>query len=331
MPNKTANYDLIKPLQTEAYNIDDQNNNMDKLDTLLAGMDSTKIDTKSTVADGDGFLVSDSAVNNKSKRILWSTIKTALGKLFTPLTRKINGKALSNDVTLTGADIAVSGSDVTSVSSALANKAERFTVMNIVPASAEEIWALEPGKYSWVQGKPLIWQPSDTPTGALRVLITVSSSETAAGTKTIDLRYVDGAIDRVSYMGEHTSAGIRWVKIATATPPAVYDLPLAAGWSAISAKYYRTQDGMITVNVLGLTNGSSAAGYSNWGILPEGFRPFTIILAPAINTSGWTITSAGQPTGTISETIFWSDGSLCIHRTDATTSQCSFNATFRAA
>ena len=122
-----------------------------------------------------------------------------------------------------------------------------------------------------------------------------------------------------------------WIPIATATKPAVYDLPLAAGWSAISAKYCRTQDGMITVNVLGLTNGSGTAGYSVFGILPEGYRPYATILAPAINTGGWTITNAGHPLGTISEAIFWSDGYLCIERTDATASQCSFNATFLSA
>lgn len=40
-----------------------------------------------------------------------------------PTSRKVNGKALTDDVTLTGADIAVSGSDPTKISAALAGKA----------------------------------------------------------------------------------------------------------------------------------------------------------------------------------------------------------------
>jgi len=42
-----------------------------------------------------------------------------------PTSRKVNGKALSADVTLTGADIAVSRSDPTKISAALANKATK--------------------------------------------------------------------------------------------------------------------------------------------------------------------------------------------------------------
>ena len=40
-----------------------------------------------------------------------------------PDTRKVNGKTLEADVTLTGADIAVSASDLTKISTALAGKA----------------------------------------------------------------------------------------------------------------------------------------------------------------------------------------------------------------
>lgn len=44
-----------------------------------------------------------------------------------PTTRTVNGKALSSNVTLTGADINVSGSDSTTVSAALSNKADVTT------------------------------------------------------------------------------------------------------------------------------------------------------------------------------------------------------------
>lgn len=39
---------------------------------------------KAGIADGDGVVVTDSADGEKSKRVLWSTVKTALGALFRP-------------------------------------------------------------------------------------------------------------------------------------------------------------------------------------------------------------------------------------------------------
>ena len=65
----------------------------------------------------------DSADSSKTKRVLWSTIKSALSKIYVPLTRKINSKSLSSDVTLTGADIQVSRTDNTKIDAALSNKA----------------------------------------------------------------------------------------------------------------------------------------------------------------------------------------------------------------
>ena len=41
-----------------------------------------------------------------------------------------------------------------------------------------------------------------------------------------------------------------WARLATATKPQVYDLPLAAGWSVYpdhSAEYYKTQEGFVYV------------------------------------------------------------------------------------
>ena len=46
-----------------------------------------------------------------------------------PTSRTINGKALSSDVTLTGADIAVSGTDATKISDALAGKLDKSAVV----------------------------------------------------------------------------------------------------------------------------------------------------------------------------------------------------------
>ena len=77
---------------------------------------------KQKLVDDDCLALTDSEANNRTKRVFWSNIKEILGGLFVPVTRKINNKALSSDVTLTGADIPVSGSDDTPVSTALSNK-----------------------------------------------------------------------------------------------------------------------------------------------------------------------------------------------------------------
>ena len=78
---------------------------------------------KNDLADGDSVAIVDSADSSKTKRVLWSTIKSALSKIYVPLTRKINSKSLSSDVTLTGADIQVSRTDNTKIDAALSNKA----------------------------------------------------------------------------------------------------------------------------------------------------------------------------------------------------------------
>ena len=75
---------------------------------------------KDSLADADCIAVVDSADGGKTKRVLWSTVKAALAKLFVPLTRKINGKTLSSDVTLTGENIKVSASSSTTIDAAIA-------------------------------------------------------------------------------------------------------------------------------------------------------------------------------------------------------------------
>lgn len=84
-------------------------------------------DAKNSIADADAVAVVDSADSSKTKRVLWSTIKSALGQIFVPLTRKINNKALSADITLTGDDIKTSATDETTVSSSLSNLESALT------------------------------------------------------------------------------------------------------------------------------------------------------------------------------------------------------------
>nr|WP_300184682.1 hypothetical protein [uncultured Agathobaculum sp.] len=89
---------------------------------------------KDSLVDADCIAVVDSADGGKTKRVLWSTVKAALAKLFVPLTRKINGKTLSSDVTLTGEDIKVSASSSTTIYAALAPLGGATTAQGIVDA-----------------------------------------------------------------------------------------------------------------------------------------------------------------------------------------------------
>lgn len=119
MAQKTPNYNLNKPGYEDFGDVDTLNENFEKIDKVLAATDPTKVTAKAEPADGDGVMIADSADGSKAKRLPWSSIKTALGKLFVPLARKINGKTLTEDVTLTGENIAVSTTDSTPISGAL--------------------------------------------------------------------------------------------------------------------------------------------------------------------------------------------------------------------
>lgn len=119
MAQKTPNYNLNKPGYEDFGDVDTLNENFEKIDKVLAATDPTKITDKAEPADADGVMIADSADGGKAKRLLWSSVKTALGKLFVPLTRTVNGKTLAEDVTLTGDDIAVSIADSTPISGAV--------------------------------------------------------------------------------------------------------------------------------------------------------------------------------------------------------------------
>ena len=114
-PTDTAYWLLIAQKGADGAGADDLRRINDALDAI----DPTKITTKAEPADADGVMIADSADGGKAKRLLWSNVKAALGKLFVPVARKVNGKTLSADVTLTGENIAVSTTDSTPISGAV--------------------------------------------------------------------------------------------------------------------------------------------------------------------------------------------------------------------
>lgn len=329
MASKTTNYGLNKHSPQDFYNVEARNENWDKIDEALAATDPTKVTAKAEPADGDGVMIADSADGGKAKRLLWSNVKTALGKLFVPLARKINGKALSADVTLTAADIKMPNSEE-DVGAAMAKRLWRYTQMwneDDVPATADAVNQLEPGCYGFVLQKRKDWLPNELKYFLSRFELIVHNTEDCIQNGTLKLRCIDGAYSLMEYIGEilreTKGISIRWRRVATCNPPEVHELPLAAGWTKFDAtcRYYKTQESIVIVSIAARTTQSFRVSAA-LATLPEGFRPAADLEVPAIFKGSRRLV-------TIKAT---SDGNLFVDLTDqpgvAITSDDYFFATF---
>lgn len=89
-----------------------------------------------------------------------------------------------------------------------------------------------------------------------------------------------------------------WIKLAPATPPQEFDLPLAEGWTGL-AKYYKTQENICFIELDILKNATIQNG-EVLATLPEGFRPSYLRMQPAIVYSPHGSTTIGvSPTGSV--------------------------------
>lgn len=97
--NNTTYYNLKKPEDSDNVLISDLNGNADVIDQALHGLDEglkglkyepplAQAGSKSAVADGDGVVITDSADSGKTKRVLWSAVKSALSALFAAKTHQ---------------------------------------------------------------------------------------------------------------------------------------------------------------------------------------------------------------------------------------------------
>ena len=171
-----------------------------------------------------------------------------------------------------------------------------------IPQTWDEVWALEPGVYSWVQDMPLEWQPDGTPSGMLRVELSVHNSapDVPGGTRSAMLSYIDGAATRARYIGERSSVGDHWAKLAIAQPPQEFNLPLAEGRSGW-VKYSKDQFGRVLV--YGLVAKSTALVSGDViGTFPDGFRPSQtcpMTITSNNSTDGKSFATSGyvQPSG----------------------------------
>lgn len=269
MASKTTNYGLNKHSPQDFYNVEARNENWDKIDETLAATDPTKITAKTAPADGDGVMIADSADGGKAKRLLWSSVKTALGKLFVPLARKVNGKALSSDVTLTGDDIAMGADDAESLRAAMAKRPLKQYPKTL------DVHKITIGQLYWCDE-----DTANTPykaglTGYAQgvALCTAGSAEE----KWCSIIYIVHAGKGVWFQSRNQDGWTNWVQLAKCETPEIHELPLADSINRLgTAAYWKNAFNEVTVVFdYGEKSNDNFIPYQ-WTLiatLPEGFRP----------------------------------------------------------
>lgn len=231
---------------------------------------------KNSIADADAVAVVDSADDSKTKRVLWSTIKSALGQIFVPLMRKINNKALSSDITLTGEDIKTSASDETTISSQLSNKvAKTYTApsqigITLGSETIESISTALPNGAMLMYG---VGASANTEIYPFRLCAIVVYRIDASRVVWIAIDKSTGKNATGNWSNDLGFTG--WESSATATPPQEFDLPLADGFDSAgnASIYWKDQFGIVRVYVAVLKNSGTITNNEILGTLPEGFRP----------------------------------------------------------
>ena len=276
MASKTTNYGLNKHSPQDFYNVEARNENWDKIDEALAATDPTKITAKAAPADADGVMIADSADGGKAKRLLWSSVKEALGKLFVPLARKINGKALSADVTLTGDDIAMGADDAESLRAAMAKRAVWDAVL--VSQQSALAWAAAQKEPKQCGFDP---HTTDTPyEGYWCAELTLH-----APSNQWRVLYVTNVVTLERWFNIYNiDRWLGWRKVPLAVAPEVHNFPLADGFTG-DIIYYKTQENICTVS--GCIYGTFAKdSYISIGYLPEGFHSAHALELPVAASYG---------------------------------------------
>ena len=283
---------------------------VERIDNALDAVDPTKITTKAKPADDDGVMIADSADSGKAKRLLWSNVKAALGKLFVPLARKVNGKTLTEDVTLTGDDIAMGADDAESLRAAMAKRAMNHSE------------AIPQNDCDFITNVGVYRGYNDTK----------NMNNDDIGTIVVSLPWDYNSRQQIVFVagGKHIfhraktpASWGEYTEIAQCVAPEVHELPLAAGWTKFDAtcRYYKTQESIVIVSIAARTTQSFRESAA-LATLPEGFRPAADLEVPAIFKGSRRLV-------TIKATA---DGNLFVDLTDqsgvAITSDDYFFATF---
>ncbi len=291
---KTPNYNLNKPGYEDFGDVDALNENFEKIDEALAATDPTKVTTKAAPADGDGVMIADSADGGKAKRLLWSSVKTALNKLFVPLARKINGKALNADVTLSASDIKMPDSDE-DVGAAMAKKK---MVTSIIESGGHRILFADGA------GNVAAWRDGDTTANA--------TLQATIGKVALSLHCVITPNGDYGLALNRTMDGENWSKLADVAlreEPEVHVLPLADGWQSYGEGlcwYTRNQFKEVIIGMLVRSTSAVTVDGTQFATLPEGFRPRVTVVAPANAT-------ANDYSHSVCHVTINPDGGVCLH------------------
>lgn len=112
-----------------------------------------------TIADNDAIVIIDDSASagNKTKSVLWSAIKAIFAALYVPLTRTVNNKALSSDISLSASDVGADASGTASTavsnhnssssahSAQFGNKQDKITVSGMLKGTGEGVVAAQRG------------------------------------------------------------------------------------------------------------------------------------------------------------------------------------------
>lgn len=260
---------------------------VERINNALDAVDPAKVTAKAAPADGDGVMIADSADGGKAKRLPWSNVKTALGKLFVPLARKVNGKALSSDVTLTAADIKMPNSEE-NVGAAMAKRAVGTGVLG------DEIDLNDID----TSGMYRVQKPKNGPYDYGQLLVIHGYGDTIAQV------CFDYAANRCAVRCARGLYGASpkwedWTAIALCAAPEVHELPLVDNITSNNIVYYKSQEGIVTI--VGSVAGDFPASQSTLiGNVPEGFRPAYMIEVPAAFTMGATGNASVDASGHVS-------------------------------
>ena len=255
---------------------------VERINNALDTVDPTKITAKAAPADGDGVMIADSADGGKAKRLLWSNVKEAIGKLFVPLARKINGKTLSADVTLTGDDIAMGADDAETLRAAMAkrlgSRAKYLAGTSIFDYMKSEYNAGHHAGFIHAINCPDI--PNGEKDWGYNVFFFHGEHYVAYALRSYP------SIPDVGYVRFADSNGwvADWQKIVSANIPEVHNFPLANGFTG-DLIYYKTQENICTVS--GCIYGTFAKdSYISIGYLPEGFHSAHALELPVAASYG---------------------------------------------
>ena len=107
-----------------------------------------------TIADNDKLVLVDVSVSSGSKirTVLWSAIKTALNNLFVPKTRTVNKKALSQDISLTAADVGAAPAINSATSLPASGSALAANTLYNVSSAVNTYNFVSPSSNGWAHG-----------------------------------------------------------------------------------------------------------------------------------------------------------------------------------